>query len=141
MWGKHNIWYWFVWALLAVWQLPQFLVSIVLIPFMGRLEVVADEHYNVCFRGEKMKGGISLGPLSFVSKYSGPASICHEFNGHTVDSKWMGPLYLIIIGVPSILNAWLGFTKCYYDFYTEKWANKHAGLGANKKGYLYFKKK
>ena len=25
--------------------------------------------------------------------------------------------------------AWLGDdNKCYYDFYTERWANKHAGL-------------
>ena len=39
------------------------------------------------------------------------------------------PLYLFVIGIPSIMWAWLGDdNKCYYDFYTERWANKHAGL-------------
>lgn len=138
--NKHNVWYWIVFGLLTVWQLPQFLVALVMMPFLGKLDVCADGHYNICFRGEKMKGGISLGPFAFVSKYSSKTTICHEFDGHTVDSKWMGPLYLFIVGIPSILNAWLGFTKCYYDFYPEKWANKHAGLGVNKNCYLYFKK-
>lgn len=75
-----------------------------------------------------MSGGISLGPFAFVSERSGAETIAHEVDGHTVDSKIFGPLYLIIIGIPSILNAIFDFTKCYYDFYPEKWANRHAKL-------------
>ena len=60
-----------------------------------------------------------------------------------MQSQKLGWFYLFIIGIPSILNAWLRFTKCYYDFYTEKWANKLANLktGINQYGcFLYIEK-
>mgnify|MGYP006982744016 CR=1 FL=1 len=52
----------------------------------------------------------------------------------------LGPLYLIIIGIPSI--SWAGLRRLipalkkinYYWFYTENWANKLTGL--NKYGKL-----
>lgn len=79
-----------------------------------------------------MKGGISLGMLCFVSESlsHNKESVAHELDGHTMDSKILGPFYLLLIGIPSILWAWLyDPTKhCYYDFYTERWANKHAKL-------------
>jgi hypothetical protein len=57
------------------------------------------------------------------------------------DSKVMGPLYVFIVGIPSLLNAAFDFTKCYYDFYCEAWANKHAGLGLDKNCHLYIKER
>ena len=86
-----------------------------------------------------MNGGISLGNFIFLSKYSAQreTAIAHEY-GHTVDSHIMGPLYLILIGLPSILNAWLHITDCYYSWYPERWANKHAGLGVDSRCRLYF---
>ncbi len=56
--------------------------------------------------------------------------LVHEY-GHTVQSLILGPLYLIVIGIPSTL--W-GFLPCcnkkrvkeqlsYFSFYTESWAN------------------
>jgi len=88
-----------------------------------------------------MSGGISLGPFVFVPSYSvkKPETVAHEVDGHTVDSKIFGLSYLLIIRIPSLLNAVFGFTKCYYDFYTEKWANKHAKLGVDNYCRLYFK--
>lgn len=134
--------------LLFIWQLPQNIVALVMIPFLGKLKLVCERHYCFCFTGENMQGGISLGNFAFVSKcmsYS-ETEIAHEVNGHTVDSKIFGPLYLIVIGLPSLLNAIFDFTECYYDFYTEILANKHAGLAVKKTKYgkktygtLYFK--
>lgn len=56
--------------------------------------------------------------------------IKHEY-GHTIQSKLLGPLYLFIIGIPSIVWASIYGTKLvpetkngYYKFYTEKWADK-----------------
>lgn len=55
----------------------------------------------------------------------------HEL-GHVKQSHMLGWLYLIIIGLPSILWAWLGDEdKCYYSFYTEKGANQAMGLKVN----------
>lgn len=126
--------------LLILWQLPQSLVGVLMLPFLGKLELIDYRNYCWCFRGSNMLGGISLGCFSFLSSYSSKreTAVAHELDGHTLDSKIWGPLYLLVIGIPSILNAWIGFTKCYYDFYTERWANKHAGLGVDSKCRLYF---
>lgn len=137
---KRGIFYWVAYVLLAVWQLPQYIVALAMWPFLGKKTKLAERHFNACYMGEKMSGGISLGPIAYVSKASArrPEVICHELDGHTVQSKILGPLYLIIIGIPSILNAAFDFTKCYYDFYPEKWANKCAGLNSKNNCRLAF---
>lgn len=118
--------------LLCFWQLPQMLVALIMVPFLGKLELIASRHFNFCFKGEKMKGGISLGMLCFVSESLShdKESVAHELDGHTKDSLIFGPLYLVFIGIPSILWAALynPMKRCYYSFYTERWANKHAKL-------------
>lgn len=134
----HNFWYWVVFGLLCIWQLPQFIVGVIIMPFIGKLTKVANRHYNLCLRGTKMSGGISLGPFSFVSNYQGLEGIGHEVDGHTVDSKIFGPIYLLVIGIPSLLNACFEFTKCYYDFYTERLANKHAGLKCDESCKIHY---
>ena len=141
---KKGFLWWIVFILLAIWQLPQFIVALVVLPFLGKLKLVAERHYNFCFVGKNMNGGISLGPFAYISNgldNSGRREeyIAHELDGHTVDSKIFGPLYLFVIGIPSILNAIFDFTKCYYDFYPEKWANKHAGLAVNENCQLRFR--
>ena len=89
-----------------------------------------------------MSGGISLGPIAYVSERSGEETIAHETDGHTVQSKILGPLYLLVIGIESFL--WASFydykKHCYYDFYTESWANRCAGLTVDDKCRLRFKK-
>ena len=130
---KKNILWWVVFVLLTIWQLPQFLVALVMMPFLGKLRLIAERHYNLCFVGENMTGGISLGPFAFISpRMMDGCSVAHELDGHTVDSKILGPLYLLVVGLPSLLNAVFSFTPCYFDWYPERWANKHAGLTVDK---------
>ena len=58
--------------------------------------------------------------------------IKHEY-GHSVQSAYLGPLYLFVIGIPSLI--WAGcfdswrekHNKSYYWFYTESWADKLGG--------------
>lgn len=116
--------------LLIIWQLPQCVIGLIMLPFLGKKRLITYRNYCWCYEGEYMKGGISLGCFAFVSPNNATREevVMHEVDGHTKDSKIFGPLYLLIIGLPSILNAWLQFTECYYDFFTEKRANKHAGL-------------
>lgn len=132
-----KIFWWIIFILLFIWQLPQNLVAIVMMPFIGKLTLKCERHYSFCFEANKMPmgTGISLGSFAFVSKSLAKRDpyVAHEINGHTKDSKIFGPLYLFVIGIPSILNAAFDFTECYYDFYTEKLANKHAGILVTKK--------
>ena len=82
---------------------------------------------------EKMAGGISLGSFVFVSPKNATRDevVAHEQDGHVKQSHYLGPFYLLVIGLPSITWAGtyrkLGF-KNYYSFYTEAWANKLASL-------------
>jgi hypothetical protein len=119
--------------LLILWQLPQCLVGLIMLPFLGKLRLIRYENYCWIFEGEKMSGGISLGCFIFLSKYSAKkeTTILHEL-GHVKQSHILGPIYLFIIGIPSILWATFGDKdKCYYSFYTEKGANYLMNLGVN----------
>lgn len=50
----------------------------------------------------------------------------------TIRMLWEILLYLIVIGLPSLLWAWLGDSiapgKSYYWFYTERWADRLGGV-------------
>lgn len=60
----------------------------------------------------------------------------HEY-GHTLQSLVLGPLYIPVILLPSMLWAGLpcctamrtGTGRSYYDFYTESWANRWGERG------------
>lgn len=138
---KKSIFWWVVFVILTIWQLPQFLISLVMLPFLGKKKLVADRHFNFCWKCDRMSGGISLGPFAFVSPNSGDATIAHETDGHTVQSKILSWLYLPIVGIFSLVHAWLhdSSKSCYYDYWCEKWANNCAGLKTDKYCRLKFK--
>ena len=81
-----------------------------------------------------MRGGISLGSVIILgSRYYDDGSDIDERHewGHIRQSQYLGPLYLLVIGLPSILWAALyrGDAKGYYTgFYTERWADRLAGI-------------
>lgn len=79
-------------------------------------------------------GGISLGAFIIMNGNKNEEWIrsvrVHEY-GHSIQSIILGPLYLLAIGIPSIL--WCNMTRyrklrkeqgvSYYSFYPERWAN------------------
>lgn len=118
--------------ILFIWQLPQHIVALIYFGYLVMMckDLGVDSRYKQaivipCI----MRGAITLGNYIFVglnSEYK--KTVKHEL-GHTIQSKILGPLYLIVIGIPSITYCGLRrlFSllrkKNYYDFYTEKWAN------------------
>ena len=64
-----------------------------------------------------------------VNRYASRKTIMHEY-GHCRQSQMLGWLYLIVVGLPSILHA--GFCRCknhsYYDMWFERWADKLGGV-------------
>lgn len=81
--------WWIIFILLFIWQLPQNLVAIIMMPFIGKLTLIDCRHYSFAFHGERMSGGISLGSFCFLSDrlYQKETAVAHELDGHTVDSK------------------------------------------------------
>ena len=118
--------------ILFIWQLPQHIVAIIYFGYLVMMckDLGVDSRYKQAIVIPcVMRGAITLGNYVFVglnSEYK--ETVKHEL-GHTIQSKILGPLYLIIIGIPSITYCGLRRIfpslrkKNYYDFYTEKWAN------------------
>ena len=115
----------------AIWEFPQNLLGYIV------LKVTMNAH-RFSYRGAEVyvwrrRDGISLGKYIFVPICADEDFIKHEY-GHTVQSRYLGWFYLLIIGLPSLLWAgcFKGYRKkhniSYYAFYTESWADKLGGV-------------
>lgn len=123
---------WAVFLALWLWQLPQNLVGLLLV-FLLKPEDSYTFNRARLYYATRMRGGISLGRYiivnSTVKDYAGRTE-WHEY-GHSRQSMFLGPLYLIVIGLPSLIwAAWWheGRGVSYYSFYTERWADRLGGV-------------
>ena len=121
-----------------IWQFPQNLCGIVYRTCLkDRLIASITNDYIKGVEAEaylkKSKGSITLGKYIFIyQNYRDVTDTIRHECGHVKQSLILGPLYLIVIGIPSILHAALNnyigcckkHKKGYYHFYTESWANK-----------------
>lgn len=118
--------------ILFIWQLPQHIVALIYFGYLVMMckDLGVDSRYKQAIVIPcVMRGAVTLGNYIFVglnSEYR--KTVKHEL-GHIIQSKILGPLYLIVIGIPSITYCGLRRLfpslrkKNYYNFYTEKWAN------------------
>lgn len=128
-------------VLLFIWQLPQNLLGLILLMFY-RQETKFDYKDDVnYYETIEMPSGISLGQYVIVRHRYRINDLNHEY-GHCRQSQYLGPLYLILIGLPSILGNLFDrivltnilhwpYTKTYKWYYNqpwEKWADKLGGV-------------
>lgn len=118
--------------ILFIWQLPQHLLAILYIGYLVMMckDLGVDSRYKQAIVIPcVMRGAVTLGCYVFVglnSEYR--KTVKHEL-GHTIQSKILGPLYLIVIGIPSITYCGLRRLfpslrkKNYYNFFSEKSAD------------------
>jgi hypothetical protein len=115
--------------ILWTWCFPQMLLGC-LVKLFTRARKVGDHYeYNI------ESGSVSLGKYIFLcpSHWNNEIVYCHEC-GHQKQSMMLGWLYLIVIGIPSII--WAGCFKrfrkkyniSYYTFFTESWADRLGGV-------------
>lgn len=132
----------FLRILTEIWQFPQHIIAYVIILINCKsikLMVSKDgiSHYLV---DHLFDSAISLGNYIFLDSDGNFSykTIKHEF-GHQKQSLMLGPLYLIIIGLPSIIGNIIDRIKHKYfrrhydpDFYYkqpwEAWADKLGGV-------------
>lgn len=112
------------------WQLPQLIAAFIYYWHLKRKDEILDTctcQGTIVFIKRKSCGSVTLGPYIFLSPKATDTTVRHEW-GHTRQSLILGPLYLIVIGIPSIIWAATHRTIApntdYFDFFTEKWANK-----------------
>ena len=119
--------------LMYLWQLPQNLLGALYRDLLAYKEKVylVNNTEDFTLYAKDTPGSVTLGRHIFTSSRAGSNTIKHE-TGHVKQSQILGPLYLPLIGIPSILWAAvhekIAPNKSYYWFYTEKWANKLVGL-------------
>ena len=110
------------------WELLQTIIGLFVI-WIYKAEYFKDKGNRKIYLSKTMPGGISLGRYIILNtRYTSDIKTHNHEYGHTRQSLYLGPLYLFVIGIPSILNAAFDFTSYYYDFYTEKWADKLGGV-------------
>lgn len=115
-----RLWQW-------TWGFPQTFAGFLYSRWIRRRGAVRTEHQRVyAYYYPNEVGYVSLGAYC---TYRTPDILQHEY-GHSLQSAILGPLYLLVIGIPSILWAGLGqgyrnrTGANYYSFYTERWADK-----------------
>jgi len=119
-----------------IWQLPQNITGIIFRLFYKQSNILyyKDRAVRVC---KSFPGGISLGNTIIVKRYPYNTdtwnTVKHEW-GHTRQSLYLGPFYLIVIGIPSMIWAacYNGPEEGYYEFFTEKWADKLGNVKRDK---------
>lgn len=112
------------------WQLPQLIAAFIYYQYLKSKDEILDTctcQGAIVFIKRKSCGSVTLGSYIFLSPRATDTTVRHEW-GHTRQSLILGPLYLIVIGIPSIIWAATHRTIApntdYFDFFTEKWANK-----------------
>ena len=115
------------WQLL--WGLPQNVLGAAMAALLWRR--CAHRRFRMAFVSEwPLDSGLSLGMFLFVPRRCPRSLLVHEY-GHTMQSMLLGPAYLPLIVVPSLV--WAGLPRLrryrsvheysYYRFFTERWAN------------------
>lgn len=129
-----------------VWEMPQMFVGYMLgmcriiMGKVRKVETVWGVTFVVCEHAQNSCVGVSLGPIvNIASNKPHEESIRvliqkdigiykHEL-GHTVDSLIWGWLYLLVIGLPSMVSVQMETMRIGHHkhcrLYAERWANRH----------------
>jgi hypothetical protein len=133
----------FLRILTEIWQLPQHIIAyIIMLVNRKSIEpmVSKDDDIHYYLVDHLFDCGVSLGNYIFldIDGNHNYMSVRHE-HGHQIQSLILGPLYLIFIGLPSIVGNTINRIKRKYfeknydpDFYYkqpwEAWADKLGGV-------------
>ena len=128
----------FIRILREIWQLPQHIIAymIMVVNHKSIKQMVNKDGIRYYLVKHLSNCGISLGNYIFLDADGNYDNIIvrHEY-GHQIQSLIFGPLYLIVIGLPSIIGNIINRIKYKYfrkyydpDFYYkqpwEAWADK-----------------
>ncbi|MBQ3848218.1 MAG: hypothetical protein II748_05135 [Clostridia bacterium] len=119
------------WILQWTWGIIQNVIGLLVWLILGREG--KESFCGASVRKWNIRGSMTLGMFIMMDRKHGHDVLVHEY-GHTIQSIILGPLYLLVIGLPSLLWAGLKSSeryrqkkhRSYYWLYCERWAN-HLG--------------
>lgn len=120
--------------LLYIWQLPQNLLGLLLLLWYKREKVYHRLNGRIFYYTNEMPSGISLGNYIIMNREDREDGMRHEY-GHSIQSRILGPLYLLVIGIPSGCGnlidrychkswPWERQLAWYYGLPWEAWADR-----------------
>jgi hypothetical protein len=121
----------------AVWEQPQTAMGLAMLVFgraLGLVERIERRDGRALIRTRG--GAVSLGHFVFYNErenrwfYEGSGVLEHEY-GHSFQSRWLGPLYLPLVGIPSVARvlyavAYREITGRRWRGYFEGWPERQA---------------
>lgn len=116
--------------ILWIWQLPQNLIGFTISLFSHKNPY---KGLSVYFNDHFFRSGVSLGNYIILDSaylnYVGLENTIKHEHGHQIQSLYLGPLYLIVIGIPSICGniyskIFHKSSEWYYNQPWEHWADK-----------------
>lgn len=117
-----------------IWQLPQNIAGFIISRF-----AIKSRSKNIYFL-RLFRAGVSLGDYIILDPiHLGDFEVYQHERGHQAQSRILGPFYLLIVGLPSIIrNIYLrtkgknwSYSKkknWYYGAFPENWADKLGGV-------------
>ena len=112
-----------------LWQLPQHALALLLL-LLFRKKIIKTEAYKhtKVYWVNQSSWGVSLGNYILLDERYSQTTVMHEY-GHSRQSYLLGPLYLLVIGLPSITmniltRAGILAPENYYKRWPEKWADQ-----------------
>ncbi len=121
-----------------IWQLPQNLLGLFMLLWYRREKEYHRFNGRVFYYTKEMPSGISLGNYIIMNREDKEDGMKHEY-GHSIDSRRWGPLYLLVIGIPSLIGNiydrifhknWK-YSDSYEWYYNQPWeksADENGGV-------------
>lgn len=120
-----------------IWQFPQNIIGWLWLKTTKQAKRFDWEGKKCYFYDVFQESSFSMGDYIFIA-YRYETTIRHEY-GHHCQSLYLGPLYFLLIGLPSIIGYWIDIwfhnnwseedrDKWYYNLPWEKWADKLGGV-------------
>jgi hypothetical protein len=118
-----------------IWEMPQNilgLITFICLSLSKDIENISFENNRLFIKLKSI--AVSLGLFVFWSSLDNKVitisknNKLHEY-GHTIQSRIFGPLYLLCIGIPSIIRVLYGCI--YYRRAGKKWSNYYQGYPEN----------
>ena len=119
--------------IMYIWQVPQHVLALLLV-FVLRKKILRVGRYmhTTVYWVDQTSWGVSLGRYIILDERFSRTTLEHEY-GHSRQSQMLGPLYLLIVGLPSITmnvltRAYVLDPEDYYTRWPENWADKLGGV-------------
>jgi len=121
--------------LFLFWELPQNILgaaTYLTLKRSGKILGSSFEQERIFMETPRL--GVSLGTFIFWTKrgnrFSHLNNDCrmHEY-GHSIQSRMLGPLYLLVVGVPSVMRHF--YSKRFITKYGRNWSDYYAGFPEN----------